>query len=124
MNSRPMSELARLTPKVDTVHENGYIVIKARPCKVFFCLDFDGFFWIFVESGFYYCWVVMLMFSDRNRSVFVSMVFDWNSYSLCNVLGVWSLDCLIIWKFIFYVLKPLRVMDWIEFVFDGNFCSS
>jgi len=64
------------------------------------------------------------MFSDRNRSVFVSMVFDWNSYSLCNVLGVWSLDCLIIWKFIFYVLKPLRVMDWIEFVFDGNFCSS
>ena len=39
-----MSELARLTPKADTVRENEYIVIKARPCKVFFCLEFDGFF--------------------------------------------------------------------------------
>jgi len=47
-----MSELARLTPQVDTVHENGYIVIKARPCKVFFGLDFDGFFGFLLNLDF------------------------------------------------------------------------
>ena len=53
----------------------------------------------------------MLMFSDRLRSVFVFMGFDGNFYFLCEMLGVWILDCLIVWKTCLMCVNPSRVVD-------------